>query len=145
MAALVPNAVRRFLPMGLVASALSASLAACNDHTEAAAPEPRPVRTVTVEKHDVGMPVTLTGRIEAEDEVELGFRISGRLLENNGKLGDRVETGQLVARLEAKRDEPAQIRSGQSCRGAGGTDASAKPLRTPGHTSQAGLDHARQS
>ena len=113
MAALVPNAVRRFLPMGLVASALSASLAACNDHTEAAAPEPRPVRTVTVEKHDVGIPVTLTGRIEAEDEVELGFRISGRLLENNGKLGDRVETGQLVARLEPQ-NEMNQLRSGQA-------------------------------
>ena len=113
MAARVPNAVRRLLLQSLVASALSAFLAACNENTEAAAPEPRPVRTVTVEKHDVGMPVTLTGRIEAEDEVELGFRISGRLLENNGKLGDRVETGQLVARLEPQ-NEMNQLRSAQA-------------------------------
>ncbi|HXW47989.1 MAG TPA: efflux transporter periplasmic adaptor subunit, partial [Xanthobacteraceae bacterium] len=67
-------------------SALAAVLATCNQNTEAAAPESRPVRTVTVEKREAGTPVTLTGRIEAEDEVDLGFRISGRLLENNGRL-----------------------------------------------------------
>jgi hypothetical protein len=75
MTALGPYAVRRFFVQGLIASALSAILAACNKQTEAAAPEPRPVRTITVEKHEAGTPVTLTGRIEAEDEVELGFRI----------------------------------------------------------------------
>jgi len=113
MAALVPNAVRRLLPMGLVAAALSAPLAACNERTEAAAPEPRPVRTVTVEKREAGTPVTLTGRIEAEDEVDLGFRISGRLLENNARLGDRVEAGQLMARLEPQ-NETNQLRSAQA-------------------------------
>jgi RND family efflux transporter MFP subunit len=113
MTALVPDAVRRLLPVSLVASALSASLAGCNDHTEAAAPEPRPVRTVTVEKREAGTPVTLTGRIEAEDEVDLGFRISGRLLENSGRLGDRVETGQLLARLEPQ-NEMNQLRSAEA-------------------------------
>jgi len=113
MAARVPNAVRRLLLQSLVASALSAFLAACNENTEAAAPEPRPVRTVTVEKREAGTPVTLTGRIEAEDQVDLGFRISGRLLENTGRLGDRVEAGQLVARLEPQ-NEMNQLRSAQA-------------------------------
>ena len=113
MAARVPNAVRRLLLQSLVASALSAFLAACNENTEAAAPEPRPVRTVTAEKREAGTPVTLTGRIEAEDQVDLGFRISGRLLENTGRLGDRVEAGQLVARLEPQ-NEMNQLRSAQA-------------------------------
>ena len=113
MAARVPNAVRRLLLQSLVASALSAFLAACNENTEAAAPEPRPVRTVTVGKRETGTPVTLTGRIEAEDQVDLGFRISGRLLENTGRLGDRVEAGQLVARLEPQ-NEMNQLRSAQA-------------------------------
>jgi len=113
MAARVPNAVRRLLLQSLAASALSAFLAACNENTEAAAPEPRPVRTVTVEKREAGTPVTLTGRIEAEDQVDLGFRISGRLLENTGRLGDRVEAGQLVARLEPQ-NEMNQLRSAQA-------------------------------
>ena len=113
MAARVPNAVRRLLLQSLAASALSTFLAACNENTEAAAPEPRPVRTVTVEKREAGTPVTLTGRIEAEDQVDLGFRISGRLLENTGRLGDRVEAGQLVARLEPQ-NEMNQLRSAQA-------------------------------
>ena len=50
------------------------------------------------------MPVTLTGRIEAEDEVALAFRISGRVLENDLKLGDRVQPGQVVARLESQNE-----------------------------------------
>ena len=64
----------------------------------------RPVRTISVEKREAGVPLTFTGRIEAEDEVSLAFRISGRLLENNGKLGDRVQAGQVVARLESQNE-----------------------------------------
>ena len=84
--------------LAVVALALP-MLAACERETDVAAPAPRPVRTVTVEKREAGVPITLTGRIEAEDEVTLGFRIAGRILENNNKLGDRVEAGQTVARL----------------------------------------------
>jgi len=62
------------------------------------------VRTVVVEKREAGVPITLTGRIEAEDEVALAFRIAGRVLENDLKLGDRVKAGQLVARLEPQNE-----------------------------------------
>jgi RND family efflux transporter MFP subunit len=48
--------------------------------------------------------VTLTGRIEAEDEVTLGFRIAGRVLENSRKLGDQITPGQVVARLESQNE-----------------------------------------
>ena len=81
---------------------LLAALSGCSPQTETSAPEPRPVRTATVEKRASGVPITLTGRIEAEDEVALAFRISGRLLENNRKLGDRLEAGQVVAQLESQ-------------------------------------------
>src|SRR5215510_13737760 len=77
-------------------SALLLSLAACQPDVEAAAPQARPVRTITTEKREAGVPVTLTGRIEAEDEVALAFRISGRVLENDRKLGDRLGPGQVV-------------------------------------------------
>jgi RND family efflux transporter MFP subunit len=55
----------------------------------------------------------LTGRIEAKDEVALGFRISGRLLENKAKLGDRVKPGQVIARLEPQ-NELNQLRSAEA-------------------------------
>jgi len=88
----------------LIASGLAASLAACQPEVDAAIPQARPVRTVTVEKREAGVPITLTGRIEAEDEVTLAFRIAGRVLENSGALGDRLEPGQVVARLESQNE-----------------------------------------
>src|SRR5499427_1719132 len=97
----------------LIASGLAASLAACQPEVDAAIPQARPVRTVTVEKREAGVPITLTGRIEAEDEVALAFRISGRVLENDRKLGDRVEAGQIVARLESQ-NERNTLRAAQA-------------------------------
>lgn len=88
----------------LVALALSPMLASCGQEASTAAPEARPVRTVTVEKRQAGAPIVLTGRIEAEDEVAIAFRISGRLLQSDLKLGDRVKPGQLVARLESQNE-----------------------------------------
>ena len=57
--------------------ALAALLTSCGPEEEPAPPEIRPVRTVTVEKRASGVPVVLTGRIEAEDEARLAFRLSG--------------------------------------------------------------------
>ncbi|MCP4620339.1 MAG: efflux RND transporter periplasmic adaptor subunit [Bradyrhizobium sp.] len=100
----------RMMPRQVVALALAAAvcsplLAACGRGGEAeATPPPRPVRTVTIEKREASTPLTFTGRIEAEDEVSAAFRISGRLLENDTKIGDRVEAGQLLARLESQNE-----------------------------------------
>ncbi len=90
---------------GAVLLALSATLLGCKQ--EAAAPEvaPRMVRTETVAKRDASAAITLTGRIEAEDEVPLAFRIGGRLLENKAVAGQRVEAGDVVARLESQNEE----------------------------------------
>jgi RND family efflux transporter MFP subunit len=84
--------------------AVVASLAACGPEPEDAAPEIRPVRTVTVAKQPAGVPVVLTGRIEAEDEAALAFRISGRMIERLVNLGDRVRPDQVVARLEPQNE-----------------------------------------
>jgi RND family efflux transporter MFP subunit len=81
------------------------ALSACQKQEEAAAPQARPVRTVTVERSEAGTPVSLTGRIEAKDEVNLAFRIAGRLAEMSLRQGDRVQAGQVVARLEPQNEE----------------------------------------
>src|SRR5262245_45168574 len=75
----------------LVAAVLPFVLTTCGSEPEVAAFEGRPVRTVVAEKREAGAPIVLSGRIEAEDEVTLAFRISGRLLENSLRLGDRIE------------------------------------------------------
>jgi RND family efflux transporter MFP subunit len=80
---------------------LATFVSACEEKQEAGEPAPRPVRTVTLEKGEAGVPVVLTGRIEALDEAALGFRLSGRMIERHVSVGDRVEAGQVLARLEA--------------------------------------------
>ena len=98
------NAMPRVLPAALMAIALAPMIAACGQEVATVVPQARPVRVVTVEKRTAGTPVTLTGRIEAEDEVTFAFRISGRVLENPRKLGDAVLPGQVVARLKSQNE-----------------------------------------
>jgi RND family efflux transporter MFP subunit len=90
-----------FVPMLL---AMAAFLAGCEQQAPATKPEVRPVRALTVEKRAVGEPVIFTGRIEAEDEVNLAFRISGRVLKSDLKTGENVTAGQVVARLESQNE-----------------------------------------
>ncbi|MGE5155303.1 MAG: efflux RND transporter periplasmic adaptor subunit [Bdellovibrio bacteriovorus] len=89
-----------------VASAASACLilllTACGptDAPEEGPPPIRPVRVMTVEERPGGETVTLTGTVQAQEDVNLAFRIGGQLLERNLNVGDRVSTGQVVARLD---------------------------------------------
>jgi RND family efflux transporter MFP subunit len=89
----------------LAGAAAAASLASCGKGPDIAPPEPRPVRSLIVGKGEVGRQVTLTGRIEAREEAALAFRIAGRIATNDLKLGDRVEPGQLLARLDPQNEK----------------------------------------
>jgi RND family efflux transporter MFP subunit len=101
--ALPPTSPSRPLRL-LFGSLLLPMLAGCGQDPAPPVAEARPVRTITVDKRTAGTPVVLTGRIEAEDEVTLGFRLAGRVLENPRKLGDQVTAGQVVARLESQNE-----------------------------------------
>lgn len=101
------------LSLPVVALLAAATLSACSDETDSAPPDPRPVRTATVEKREGGKPLVLTGRIEAADEAALGFRIPGRMIERTVRVGDRVQAGQVVARLEPQNEMNA-LRSAQA-------------------------------
>jgi RND family efflux transporter MFP subunit len=99
---------------GLVLPLLAAlAMTSCEPEAESAAPEVRPVRTVTAVKQDVGETVTYTGRIQAENETRLSFRIAGRMVERSVNIGDRVKPGQVVAKLEPQ-DELNALRSAQA-------------------------------
>ena len=54
--------------------------------------------------------MTLTGRIEAQEEVNLAFRVGQRMIERNVNVGDRVEAGpaRRAARVDDLRATPSQ-------------------------------------
>jgi RND family efflux transporter MFP subunit len=96
--------------------------------------------------------VVLTGRIEAEDEVTLGFRIAGRVLENQSKLGDQVKPGQVVARLESQNEMNALRTAKANLAAAEGQLVVARnhferqdTLLSQGWTTRANHDQARQA
>ena len=84
-----------------------AALAACGEAPSPPPPEPRPVRVSTVESRGEPSVISLTGTIQAETEVNLGFRIDGRMIERLVNVGDRVTAGQVVARLDRTNEENA--------------------------------------
>lgn len=97
---------RRTAPFLALAFAAVACLAACGRRDdEPPAPEIRPVRAITIARGAVGDTVTLTGTVQAQTEVNLAFRIDGRLLERNVGVGDAVRPGTLVARLDSQNEE----------------------------------------
>jgi RND family efflux transporter MFP subunit len=58
------------------------------------------VQAVLVEATKTTQSIELSGEIQAEKTVALGFRIAGRVAERSVNVGDQVKPGQVVARLE---------------------------------------------
>ena len=81
--------------------ALAMTLGACTKKTEPP-PVVRPVRSIVVEKRQVGDPKVVSGHLRARDEVNLAFRIGGRIIQRKVGVGDMVQAGQTVALLDAE-------------------------------------------
>jgi RND family efflux transporter MFP subunit len=92
---------------------LAVMLSACVETDAVLPPEARPVRVVTVEERVAGDTVSLAGTVESQVQVDLGFRIGGRLLERLVNVGDTVTAGQPVARLDPT-DEQNGLRAAEA-------------------------------
>jgi RND family efflux transporter MFP subunit len=92
----MPSAFR----LGLASVALAA-LAACDEPAtpDTAAP-PRPVRAIQVGTTEQIGQRSFSGRAQAARQVALAFRVPGRVLELPVIVGDDVEQGHVVARLD---------------------------------------------
>ena len=118
---------RAFALLSLVLLVL---LASCRRAEEPPAPEIRPVRVVTVAKGAVGDMIALTGTVQAQTEINLSFRIDGRLIERNVTRWRHGAAGPAhrPARF-AKRGEQRPVRAGAARRGARAAGRSPQQLR----------------
>jgi len=62
---------------------------------------------VSVEQRAAGDTVSITGNVQAQTEVNLSFRVDGRMVDRNVNVGDAVKPGQLVARLDPSNEQSA--------------------------------------
>ncbi len=97
----------RSLKTGGCGLLLVVALLGCDREEEAAAPPVRPVRVAAAVEREASETVSLSGVVEAKTEADLGFRIGGRLLERLVNVGDTVQGGQLIARLDPEDEENA--------------------------------------
>ena len=128
---------------------LLSALAACQKEEKAAAAPIRPVRTVTVELHEGGEKVSLTGEIQPRYQADLGFRVNGKILERPVDVGTEVKKDDLLARLD-----PQQYRQDLEVAKAEVAKAEAEMARSQaqeyrqrellknGHTTQVAYDQA---
>jgi RND family efflux transporter MFP subunit len=113
--------------------------------------EIRPVRVTPVHHALSGDTISLTGQIQPKDEINLAFRIGGRLRERNVTVGDPVAPGQVVARIEpqdfenALRSAEADLASAQAVlSNSQGTEGRQRELLGKGFTTRAQYDQAEQ-
>jgi RND family efflux transporter MFP subunit len=88
-----------FKPQILLTALIVAAVTGC-DKPAPPTSQARPVRAVTVERVAGGETVSLTGHIRAKDQVNLAFRLDGRMIERPVNVGDVLKAGQVVARLD---------------------------------------------
>ena len=136
----------------LVLLAVATVLASCKPDAKVEAPEIRPVRTVTAAKGKAGETVVLTGHVQAEDEPAFAFRIAGRMIERPVNVGDRVEAGQVLAKLDPE-NELNELRSAESTLAAAqgqltyarGDIDRQRQLLANGHTPRARFDQSQNA
>src|SRR5947207_7146403 len=128
---------------------LISGLTACKKEEKTAAPDIRPVRTVTVEPSAAGETVSLTGDIQPRYQADIGFRVNGKILERPVDVGTQVRKGDLLARLD-----PQQYRQDFEVAKAEVAKADAEVARSQaqeyrqrellknGHTTQVAYDQA---
>lgn len=129
---------------------LGLALAACNNEQPKEA-QIRPVRTVTVKHAPAGETVSLTGQIAAQNQVNLAFRVGGRLLDRLVSIGDQVAPDQVVAHLESQ-DAQNTLRSAEADLSAAvatlamaqNAEGRQRELLGKGFTTQAQYDQAQQ-
>lgn len=128
--------------------ALTLPLASCGKK-EAAEPDIRTVRTVTVAPGNGTERTTLTGEIRARYESDLGFRIDGKIIARPVDLGSSVKKGDLLAQLDPQpRQQDLQAAKADAdsaeatLANAQGSEARQAQLLKDGYATHAGYDNA---
>jgi RND family efflux transporter MFP subunit len=134
----------------LLIIAVALTIAACSKEQPKKV-EIRPVRVTSVQHALSRDTISLTGQIQAKDQINLAFRIGGRLQERNVTVGDPVAPGQIVARIESQdyrnalRSAEADLASAQAVlANAQATEGRQRELLSKGFATRVQYDQAEQ-
>jgi RND family efflux transporter MFP subunit len=143
------------MPRAVALLLLLPALAACRGEAPAAEsvpePAPRPVQVAEVRLATADSHAAYTGTVRARREVDLGFRAAGRIAQRLVELGETVEAGQELARLDpadlvlSLRSAEADLAAAEAqSRQAANDAARSRQLLAAGHVAAA-FDDQRQA
>lgn len=93
---------------------ICAVLSGCEDHADPALePEVRPVRALVARTEEWSALPSQVGEIRSHAETDLGFKISGKVVERTVDLGSIVRKGDVLARLD-EQDQRNQLSAAQA-------------------------------
>lgn len=88
-------------------AALLMALTACSEQPQQIVEVARQVEAVPATASTTANIARLSGELQAANEAELGFRISGKVIERLVDVGDSVVAGQVLAKLDAQNENNA--------------------------------------
>ncbi|TKT74758.1 efflux RND transporter periplasmic adaptor subunit [Aquamicrobium sp. LC103] len=95
------GAVRPFATLALIA-ALGIAVSACSEaKTETVKEIVRPVKVVEIANGGDSREVDYSGSVKARTEMNLGFRVAGKVTERLADIGDKVKPGDVLARIDS--------------------------------------------
>lgn len=92
-------AFRFFLIAGTSAAALV--LSGCSEEKAETKDIVRPVKVVEIAAIDTSRTLSYSGTVRARTEMNLGFRVNGKITERLVDVGERVKSGDLLARIDS--------------------------------------------
>ncbi len=96
----IRSAFRPFVTAGLL-GILAVSVSACSEAKTEPVATIRPVKVVKIGKADATRELQYSGTVKARTEMNQGFRVAGKIVERLADIGDRVNPGDTLARLDA--------------------------------------------
>ena len=90
-----------FLIAGTSAAALV--LSGCSEEKAETKDIVRPVKVVEIAAIDTSRTLSYSGTVRARTEMNLGFRVNGKITERLVDVGERVKSGDLLARIDLVR------------------------------------------
>lgn len=94
---------RNFRNLSAAGMALAATLAlsSCTEEKSETRPDIRPVKVVEITKATNVRNLEFSGSVKSRTEMNLGFRVGGKVTERLVDIGDRVKPGDVLARVDA--------------------------------------------
>ncbi|WFU08351.1 efflux RND transporter periplasmic adaptor subunit [Rhizobium sp. CB3090] len=80
---------------------IALTLSGCNEKKEETAEVIRPVKVVEIAQADTTRKLDYSGSVRARTDMNLGFRVNGKIVERKVDIGEKVKPGDVLARIDS--------------------------------------------